>query len=400
MGRSIAISGGFVAAIVATATVPGCGGGGDRDDPTAVTTFTSISVGGTADDGTGADTSAPGSTGGGGKLDLGGGSSGSPMADDTSSECAGLSVPSEVELQPADIIFIVDNSGSMQFEASSVQQNMNAFSSQIFLANLDVRVVLLSSYPDDGEGICIDQPLGSGGCPTTDDNPPGFTHVPMSKIDSNNPLDRLIELWPTFMDVMRPEAAKHVVVVSDDNSDMNAATFTQMFTALDPANVGFTFHGIVADADPVTSCFNSNPCCAISAAPGVVYLNLIQQTGGVFGNLCEQQFQPIFDQLAMEVIAGATIACAFDIPPPPEGEEFDPDKVNVAFDSAVGTLDIGRVDDPADCPNVVDGWYYDDPDNPTQVVLCDQTCTKIQGFQDASVSVTFGCATVDAPPVG
>jgi hypothetical protein len=329
-----------------------------------------------------------------GKLDLG--SEETTTASPPGGDCAAISETASVGLQPADIIFIVDNSGSMDFEASSVQANLNAFSSQIFLANIDAHVVLLSAYPSSGQGICIAPPLGAGGCPASDDNAPSFTHVDVG-IGSNDGLQQLIQHFPDFAPVLRPTASRHVVIVSDDNSDLSVADFQSMWAGLDPNNAGYQFHGIVADEGPVAACLNSNPCCAISAAVGSVYLDLINVTGGIFGNLCLQEFQPIFDELAQQVIAGATLACEYEIPPTPEGEDFDKDEVNVEFeDGNGGLLSIGRVDGYADCANVSNGWYYDDPNAPSRIIVCPQTCDTIQGFDSASVSIQFGCATIPA----
>jgi hypothetical protein len=378
----------FAASMAISLCMFGCDSGRGDGGPTSVGVGT---AGATAGEGTDSSDASTGDDPMGDKLDLGAEeTTGSP--DSGGDECAAVTATSDVQLSPADIIFVVDNSGSMQFEANSVQNNLNAFSSQIFLANVDARVVLLSAYlANDDEGICLAPPLGSGMCPSQDDNPPGYTHVDQS-IDSNDALTRLIERWPDYSGVLRPNSVRHVIVVSDDNSDMSDSEFMAQWTALDPANAEFRFHGIVADSLPI-----SGPCFLISAAVGTVYLNLINQTGGIFGNLCSQEFQPIFDELATQVIDGAALACEYAIPEPPEGEEFDPDKVNVEFDDgAGGTLPIGRVDSSADCANVTDGWYYDNPANPTQILVCNQTCNKIQGFTTATISIKFGCETVPA----
>jgi hypothetical protein len=386
---------------LATLAVAGCPD--DRETGFTGPAGVTATLTATAGDTTGGDTNdeaGPGQDSG--KLDVPADTSSGPSNDESSGECASVSEESDVGLQPADIIFILDNSGSMDFEANAVQVNMNAFSSQIFLANIDAHVVVLSSLPGNGAGICIDPPLGGGMCPTDDNNPPGFTHLPVS-IDSNNGLQILLQEFPNFANVMRPHASKHVVIVTDDNSDLGANDFVTMFNALDPANIGFKFHGIVADANPGFSCLQEppHPCCVTAAAAGTVYLQLIDQTGGVFGSLCEQTFQPIFDQLAMAVVAGATLSCEFEIPPPPEGETFDANKVNVEFDDGNGNLlEIGRVDSAADCMNVTDGWYYDNPADPQTILVCPQTCEKIQGFDGATISIQFGCETVIAPPIG
>jgi hypothetical protein len=238
-------------------------------------------------------------------------------------ECASQTTPAENKKQPADIIVVVDNSGSMDFEAGAVQDNLDAFSQQIVDSGIDVRVVLISSYPGDGNGICIDPPLDFD--------------------------DQLKSLSPDYDD--------------------------------------YFLNGIVCTTE-----------CEEAAQIGQVYIALGQLTGGIIADLCLQDFQPVFDQLATEVIEGAQIACEWDVPAAPPGEEFDPTKVNVTFDDGMGGgFDIGHVDAEVDCANVVDGWYYDDPVAPTKIVACAQTCQKIQGVEAATIEITLGCETVPAP---
>jgi hypothetical protein len=50
------------------------------------------------------------------------------------------------------------------------------------------------------------------------------------------------------------------------------------------------------------------------------------------------------------------------------------------------------VDDLASC--VESAWYYDEPDDPTQIVLCPDTCETVQSDAGANVSIAFGCTTV------
>jgi hypothetical protein len=382
-----------------------CGGGDGRgNEASSSVSFTSGSPTGPDDSGGTSNGTAEGTGGENGtgpKLDVEG-------LDETGiatgGECAAIGEMADFQLQPADILFVLDNSGSMDLEAGWVQQYMNGFSSQIFLANIDARVIVISSLPGTGNGICIDPPLGCmpadcmnmAGCPGEDNNPPLFTHIP-DEVGSNNPLTKIIQHGPDFAGVMRPEAAKHIVAVTDDDSEIDAAQFTAMWAGLDPSYSPFTFHAIAAAEDPVLACFNGTSCCAISAAKSAVYEQLVNQTGGVWGNLCDQDFQPVFDALATAVVAGATLSCAFDIPPPPEGMDFDPTKVNVHFEDGLGgMIDIGHVEDAADCANFNEGWYYDDNTNPTQIILCPQTCDTVQGFTMASIEILFGCATIPA----
>lgn len=395
--RAAARPGGLGPGLWALALVPvlACGEPGEREDGTSVgsITFTPTTTPMGTDSTDGTDDDA--ATGGTPKLDIGSVDSGL----DTGNECAEVSDTAMVGVQPADIIVVVDNSGSMDLEAGFVQQNMNAFSSQIFLANIDAHVVLISATNESDAGICLAQPLGSGACPD-DSKLPGYLHIPDS-VGSNDALQKILQHYATWAPQMRPTASKHVIVVTDDDSDLSANDFNTQFLALDPTHAGYKFHAIASPEDPILACVAQTSCCPaffpLSAALSEQYIDLVALTGGIFGNLCEQDFGPIFDQVSTEVVSGAALACEYPIPPPPDGEDFDPDRVNVAFDDGMGgTLEIGRVDAPAACAGVADGWYYDVPAAPTSIVLCPQTCDTIQGFANASVSIKFGCATVPA----
>jgi hypothetical protein len=310
--------------------------------------------------------------------------------------CEELVDEADLGPRPQDIIFAVDTSASMVQEAGFVQQQMNSFSIQIDAGQVDARIVLLSDYSFlISPGVCIDPPLGSGGCPTMDSNPPEFLHVPDSGIASSDALSRIIELYPGYSPLLRPNALTHVVVVTDDNSAMSAADFTDQFSALSEHLGNFVFHGIVSSLDPDGPACGS--CCALGASQGTVYQELIGSTGGVEGNLCDQEFQPVFAAVAQQVIGGASLACSYQIPPPPPGETFDRDEVNVSFEDSSGSpFPVGRVDSEAECAGVQHGWYYDDPVDPTRIIVCPQTCDTIRGFEAGKVAIKFGCETIPA----
>lgn len=310
--------------------------------------------------------------------------------------CESLVDEANVGPKPQDIIVVVDNSGSMSAEADFVQAQMNSFSVQIGAANIDSHIVLLSAYPTSDAGVCIDPPLGSGGCPADDNNAPEFVHINAS-IGSNDALQQIISRYPEYSQYLRQTAVTHIVVVTDDDSDLGAPEFISQMAGLSPHLAEFKFHGIIAPEDLIQACLSGTTCCGLAADQGTVYQQLIATTGGVEGNLCEQQFQPIFQAVAQQVIGGATLSCSWEIPPPPAGEAFDKDEVNIEFDDGQGgTLQIGRVDDPSLCGGVVDGWYYDDPNAPSVINVCPQTCTKLQGFAQAEIAIIFGCATIPA----
>lgn len=319
--------------------------------------------------------------------------------------CAKAASEATSKPQPADIIIAVDTSGSMDEEIGEVQANLNAFASLITSSGIDVHVILIADA-----NICIPAPLGSGQCSGADSSLPTFQHV-VHTVASTDALDVIVATYPEWKDSLRPGALKNFLVVSDDNSATSAASFTSQLLALDPPTFdGFFFHGIVSSNDG-SGCFGfscpaANPCCvveggfacvALSADEGTVYKELIQQTMGVYGDLCLQDFDPVFQQLATGVISSSKLSCEYPIPAPPDGQMVDPGLVNVTFTDPSGTIKIYNVPGGlADC-GAQGGWYYDDPATPTKVVMCPSTCTALQSVAEGTVDVVFGCSTEVVP---
>ncbi len=318
-------------------------------------------------------------------------------------ECATTEVVSTdvVGVQPADIIFAIDTSPSMVEEIGFVQTYMNDFSQQITDSGIDARVILISTPgSDSGDlltdllnslglvlGVCIAAPLGSGTCPE-DSQQPQYQHVTRG-VGSHDALNVMINSYPMWRDLLRPQATKSIVVVSDDNAvqspNNSAASFAANLQALDPDMwAEWSFNGIFC-----------GELCPPAASVGSVYQDLVTQTGGIHGELCDQDFQPVFDRLAEQIIAasGAEIACEWDFPKPPDGQSFAVDLVEVKHTDASGTVDLSRVAQQGECS--IGGWYYDNPLTPNKIIACPETCTAIQDRPDGRINVAFGCEVID-----
>jgi hypothetical protein len=293
----------------------------------------------------------------------------------------------------------------MAIEAVAVQTNMNRFAQKLLDSGIDVHLVLISSAntsyqmnsacpPDDfvcalgmlvgsftDFGVCIDAPFGSGMCPN-DSLPPNFLHLNYP-VGSTNGLQMALDLYPEYRSMMRPNASKHFAIVTDDTSDISAAAFTQGVNALDPALFAeWRYHGIFSFTD-----------CPDAAEVGTVHQELVTQTQGVAGDLCLQQFDPVFDELAMNVVSNAEIACDWAIPPPPPGKSLDKEKINVKFTQTDGTVvDLGRIP-PGEACDGREGWHYDDEAAPTTVISCPASCDRFRSG-GGKVDVLFGCKTV------
>src|SRR5262249_15259648 len=102
----------------------------------------------------------------------------------------------------------------------------------------------------------------------------------------------------------------------------------------------------------------------------------------------------------MSVVQTTKLACEYTIPPPKMGDKLDFDKVNVQITNNGAASKILRVDSAAACgANGNQGWYYDDPKNPTSVKFCPGTCGSVEapdggfpvGTTPPRVDVLVGC---------
>ncbi|MBW2525393.1 MAG: hypothetical protein JRI23_14500, partial [Deltaproteobacteria bacterium] len=310
---------------------------------------------------------------------MGGGGSGPP---ESGQECTAVSQQADNEIRPVDIIWAVDTSPSMTLEKNAVRDNLNVFAQQITAAQIDVHVVLISELLSDG-GICVAAPLGSGQCPG-DHNPPNFHHEP-DWVGSHNALGRFLGEYPDYKASLRQNALKYFAVVTDDGAETDAATFTAALASLDPGWF---------DEWKLFGMF-----CG-SQDSGGTYQTLVNQTGGVAVELCQvaPNWQDVFDGLVQTVLSNVTLDCEWEIPPPPQGQQFVRDQVNVEYTPGSGgpAQPIYHVDSAADC-GPGGGWYYDDNASPTHIRVCPETCTLISGDLSGRVDILFGCATLLAP---
>jgi hypothetical protein len=365
-------------------------------------------VGGTAG------VSGAGATGGAGGAGATGGSGGTGGGGDL--DCPAVSQTADNKVQPVDIIVAIDTSGSMGEEIAFVQQEMNNFSQQIVDSGIDAHVILLASettggsmpmctvfFPGtpcvsiggDGFGVCLAAPLGSGMCPA-DSKLPTYAHVNL-EVGSTDALQKIVGSYAQWKPHLRENAVKQFLIVTDDDAD-------GFFGAADPMTTATTFISQIEALDPASPLMfnswhtNSIHCftaCAAAASPGTVYDLLVPMTGGTRGDLCLQDFKPVFDELATQVAQNVQLACEWDIPAVPQGKTFDRGKTNVKVTLGGQEEILGNVPSGADCGQN-QAWHYDVADesvDPTKVLACPATCERIQAAVDAKVDVLFDCPT-------
>ncbi len=140
------------------------------------------------------------------------------------SECAQLTAVADPLFAPIDIIWAVDTSGSMNEEAALIETQLNDFVEFVEDSGLDVRVVMVAA-----DTVCVPSPLSGGGCPDADSE--RYRHV-VSTVGSTNALQVLENTYSQYSSFLRPEAYKHIVVVSDDESSTTPNDFRSAMAAV------------------------------------------------------------------------------------------------------------------------------------------------------------------------
>jgi hypothetical protein len=324
------------------------------------------------------------------------GSSGTGPIDDA---CASVGESAKAITLPADLIWAVDQSGSMDQETQYVAQQINNFVTRIQSSNIDYRVVMIAAKSGEN-ALCVPAPLSDGMC----GNAARFRLVD-THVDSNDALSLIIGEYPKYSDFLRPNSFKHIIVVTDDNATDGPINSPQALTnalgMAQPAGIfaRWKLHAIYAYGSvPIVGCIGP---FGTGALYGTVYEQLVRQTMGAQGEICVDNWQPVFDAITAAVVQGATLSCEYVIPTPDSGT-LDPTKVNVDYlrGGMPPANPVYRVNSQSECTvgTGQGGWYFDNNAAPTKIHLCPGTCTAIQTDAMAKIDVKFGCASIYKPP--
>ena len=212
MGMKVARSSralGLVFSVSAAMAIAACGSTADPSEP--FPTGPGANPSGTAT-----------ATGSGGPVGPFGG--GGPLPEAGPATCA-ASV-AEVAKAKVDILFVIDDSGSMNAEMVQIKTNVNSFAQKIGMSGLDYRVIFIvkkaTSPTQTGNVICVPAPLAGANCA---DNPPLFWHINQD-VQSRDSLTLILSTYDSanaalaWNKHLRPEAYKVFIEVTDDQSQM------------------------------------------------------------------------------------------------------------------------------------------------------------------------------------
>jgi hypothetical protein len=179
-------------------------------------------------------------------------------------------------------------------------------------------------------------------------------------------------------------------------------TIVVLATDGDPSGCDLTLNNVNTIASNlVTPARTANPSIltfVIGVGASLTSLNAIAAAGGTGMALIVDtgSADPGGDFLAAmkKINASPALGCQYAIPAPPGGKP-DYSKVNVQLTPDGGMPSVLRkVGDKSGCTSTFGGWYYDNNTTPTQIILCDETCTSINNGVTVQLDVLLGCASI------
>jgi hypothetical protein len=305
-----------------------------------------------------------------------GGSTRGPIVTVDDDNCGAVRAMADFQSAPVDVIWAIDGSCSMANEIATVADNIANFVSSVEASGADIHVVMLSLAD-----------VASGSALAADASRYLWQAAP---VQSNNAFAELLSsydggllgLQPGYSGFLRPDAPTHIIVVTDDESDMPASQFKPMMEG----KLGHRFfqHAIASEAIGLGACPGA-------AAPGLEYYSLAADTGGEQISICASDWSSVFERLQTAVVATAEIPCDF---PLPASEGKDLANVQVVFTPPAGVEgQFPKAESLSQCGDA-EAWAYDDVAAPTKVLLGPAACTTVKSGGD--FEIVFAC---EPPPV-
>ncbi len=165
------------------------------------------------------------------------------------------------------------------------------------------------------------------------------------------------------------EAAAEFTKASPQGPVLTFVIGTGVFPSTDTTNYDPSFLGYLAQAGG-TGKKGCNPAENANAA-NLCFFNVDPTAGNA------SQTEAAFEA-AINAIRGQVLSCTF---PLNATGTIDPTKVNVTVNG------MTVLQDPAN------GWTYNNPSNPTQIILNGTACANLKSDPTASVNIVLGCAT-------
>jgi hypothetical protein len=355
---------------------------------------------------------------------------------DEDAACAMQSTEASAGLdKQVDVLFVIDNSGSMGEEIAAIRRNIDqSFARIVEESRVDYRVLVLSAFGTEGTSVCIEPPLAGAPCAdglyATNGDRFFHYHLPidsfdpwcklLSALDRPDPNGRApggLKAW------LRPDAEKVIVAITDDSPSCtyqgggesqpvvfgapgadpyeDALLFHQTLLAAAPEQLGvapdaryafYAFVGLSPHADATAPWFPHEPLqaelCDTAASPGLGYQALSVITDALRYPVCEGRgFDAVLRVLARSVVESAKAECSFQLPAPPRGQFLNKDTIHVEYRPRGDgeAVDIRQVAEEGRCDDHAFLLRGD------RIELCRQACAIVEADRAAALRVLYGC---------
>jgi hypothetical protein len=351
----------------------GCAKAASNTTATTSTTSSGSSSGGGGTGGTGTGTG----TGG---VDIDGGNTGG------ASDAACVSTSAAAHRIPLDMVFLIDQSGSMEEHSGSgtkwsgISSALKSFCNDPASAGIGVGLLFLPYSPwdcntSDYESLVVPiAPLPGNAFAITNAFPAMATGVGTPMYPA---LQGALMVATAYQDAHPTH--KVVLVLATDGDPNGCDGVITDIAGL--AASALSYDGVQTY---VIGCVGST----------IANLDIIAQAGGTTSAYDVTTSIDLFAAKIAE-IRQAALGCDFQIPAPPNGQSLDPNEVNFQY-TPMGTetpVILPRVKGLADCSGQP-GWYYDNDVAPTNIILCPASCSTVQDDVSGIVNVLFGCKSI------
>ncbi len=258
-----------------------------------------------------------------------------------------------------DVLWVVDNSGSMGEELDMVRENFDAFITEFVGLGLDYHLgVITTDMDNEGHKGAL-----QGGYYITPDSSDPYTEF-MNAVDqgasgsgSERGMDAVKAALTepltstTNAGFLREDAALAAIILSDedDSSSIDESSFTSWYQGLksDPSLV--TLNAVVGDPSgpgllDFGGCSDLVGTDLLQASAGDRYIDVVGRTGGIWRSICYEDYSETLAHVSLSSAGMVTTWYLSEIP------------------TNSGQIEV-YVDDTQWYYSLLDGWTYDADDN-------------------------------------
>ncbi len=250
-----------------------------------------------------------------------------------------------------DVLWIVDNSGSMSQEQEKIATQFDAFAQFFIGSGLDWHMGVITTDAEDGLQNGLLRQVAGIHYLSADTPHPQEIFAQMARVGTWGSSDEmgLQTMWNAVTlaspqhqtwnaGFLRDDASLHIVIVGDedDQSDRSTVEYGSMLHTLKPnADTPVTFNAIVGPKP--TGCRGATG----DAAPGYRFIEVAQDVGGQIYSICQDDWVPVLQALGLAAAGLREEYFLSELPVPGTIDILVQDRQRASHGVDVATVDAG-----------------------------------------------------------